>query len=84
MGREPDNIDLTIAQRAEATGPVDPAFITAVSALQRRRVKFRVLNMKHFDPITEVIEKGQVVELLQHEMRRVKQNAATRVMINGH
>src|SRR5450755_2035676 len=69
-------VHLPIAERAEASCPFDPGLVAAVDTLSPRRVKLRVLHVKHFDAIVIEINELQIIELLQHEMAGIEQHIA--------
>src|SRR3954470_17249861 len=74
LGEDAVEIDLTVAERAEPAGPVDPGLIPAIDALPGRRVEFRVLGVEHADALVVDIDVAQVVELLEHEVAGVVQD----------
>src|SRR6267378_653818 len=76
LGKYGAEIHLAISRRTKTSCPVHPGLIAAIDALAACRTKLRILHMKHFDALVVYIEEFQIVELLQHEMTRVKQHVA--------
>src|SRR5690606_8061097 len=72
-------VHLPVARRAEAASAVDPALIAAVHALAARRIELRVLDVKHSDAFVIDVDVLEIVEALQHVVRRVEQHARARV-----
>ena len=79
LGEDAAEIDLPVAQRAEAAGPVDPALITRVDALAAGRIELGVLDVERLDALVIDVDEGQIVELLQQEVRRVVVDVAALV-----
>ena len=42
-------IHLSVTERAEAAGTVDPGLVTAIDTLAASRIKLRIFNVKHAD-----------------------------------
>ena len=63
-------------------GPLDPGLVASVHALPRRRIKFRVLHMKHLDARMIEIDELQIVELLQHKMAGIEQHVAAGMVLH--
>src|SRR5687768_767611 len=61
-------IDLSIAQRAEATGTLGPIRITAIDASPTIGTELGVLDVEAFDPLVINIDEGEIIELLQDEV----------------
>ena len=78
LGEDAAEIDLAVAQRAEAAGPVDPALIAAIDALPAGRIELGVLHVERLDALVIDVDEGEIVELLQHEVRRVVVDVAAR------
>jgi len=74
-------IDLPVAQGAEASGAVHPALVAAIYALPAGGIKFGVLDMEHADAFVVDIDIFQVVETLQDEMGGVVQEAGPGMVI---
>src|SRR5271163_649174 len=64
-------IDLPIAERAETARPLDPWRIAGIDALPSGRIELAVLDVKRLDPLVVDVDEFEIVELLQHEVRRV-------------
>ena len=82
LGEDAAEIDLAVAQRTEAAGPVDPALIARIDALAAVRVELGVLHMEGLDALVIDVDEGEVVELLQKEMRRVVVDVAALVALH--
>src|SRR5690606_25677432 len=72
-------VDLAVARRAEAARAIDPALVAAVDALSPRRIELGVLDVKHADALVVNVDVLEIVEALQHVVRRVEQHAGPRV-----
>src|SRR5262249_50781499 len=57
-------IDLAVAERAEATGTVGPGLKTTIDALAPRRIELGVLHVKHADAFVIEVDVGEIIELL--------------------
>src|SRR3546814_10911253 len=64
----PIEIDLPVAQRAEAAGAVDPVLKPAIDPRTSGGVEFGVLDVEHADPLVINVDELQIVECLQHIM----------------
>src|SRR6266850_8134678 len=80
LGKYAAEIYLAISRRAKPPCSIYPGLIAAVNALPACRTKLRILHVKHLDALVVHIEEFQIVELLQHEMTRVKQHLAPRMI----
>ena len=78
LGEDAAEIDLPVAERAEAAGPVDPALIAGIDALPAGRIELGVLDVKRLDALVIDVDEGEIVELLQQEVRRVVVDVAAR------
>src|SRR5665213_264833 len=65
-GRE---IDLSIAERAEAPGSRDPGLVAGIDALPAGRIELGVLHVEGLDALVVDVDEIEIVELLQQEMR---------------
>src|SRR6267143_3777410 len=77
LGKYGAEIHLAISRRTKPSCPVHPGLIAAVNALPACRTKLRILHVKHFDALVVHIEEFKIIELLQHEMTRVKKHIAS-------
>src|SRR5882724_6378518 len=82
FGKNSLKVDLPITQRAEPARPVDPRLVPAVDTLPARRMEFRILHVKHFDPAVIQIDVFQIVELLKHKMAGIKKQIAARMVLH--
>ena len=80
LGKDAAEIDLPVAQRAEPPGAVHPGLEAAVDALPRRRVELGVLHVEGADPLVIHVDEAEIVELLQHEVARIVEQAAAPVL----
>src|SRR5690606_34569463 len=72
-------VDLAVAGRAKAPRAVYPGLIAAVDTGAAVRAELRILHVEGLDALVVVVDELEIVELLQHEMARVVQDAGTRV-----
>src|SRR5690606_1046238 len=75
-------IHLAITERAEPSCTLDPARVAAVYPLFARGVELGVLYVERFDTFVVMVDISQVIQALQHEMRRVIQQAGPGVVIH--
>src|SRR6266481_2780302 len=80
LGKDGLEIHLPVSRRTKPPSPINPRLIPTVNALPSRWPKLRILNMKHLDPLVVEVDEFQVIELLQHEMTRVVQYVAPRML----
>ena len=71
LGEDAAEIDLPVAERAEAAGAVGPALVAGIDALPSGRIELGVLDVERLDPLVIDVDEFEIVELLQQEMRRV-------------
>src|SRR5580700_2762769 len=64
-------VDLAVAERAEAPGALIPWLVAAVDADAAARSELGVLDVKATDPLAVQFDECAVVELLQEEMARI-------------
>src|SRR5690606_6630695 len=64
-------IDLTVSQRTEAPGAVDPRLIARINPLAAVRIELGILHVESFDPLVIDVDEGEVVEGHQQEVRRI-------------
>src|SRR5690606_26147901 len=69
LGEDGAEINLAVAERAEATGAVHPALIARIDALTAGRVELGVLHVEGLDALMVDVDVVEIVELLQHEVR---------------
>src|SRR5919108_3193444 len=77
LRKNPAKIHLPVAQRAKTPRASNPRLVSPVNALAPRRMKLRVLHVKHFHAGMIDVEKRQVIELLQNKMAGIEQNVAS-------
>ena len=81
LGENAGEIDLPVAERAEPSGPLDPRGVAGIDALATGRIEFGVLGVKRLDALVVDVEEGEIVELLQHEMRGIVEDVAALVAL---
>ncbi len=81
LGEDRREIDLPVAERAEAAGALQPALEAGIDALLAGRVELRVLHVEGEDALVIEVDELDIVELLQHEVRRVVVDAAARMVV---
>ena len=74
-------VDLSVAQGAEAARAVDPGLVAAIDALAAGGIEFGVLDMEHADAFVIDVDIFEVVEALQDEVRRVIEQAGAGMVI---
>src|SRR5438067_97050 len=72
-------VDLPIAERSESACPVNPWLITTVYSLLARRIKFCILYVECAYTFMIVIYISQIIELLQHKVRRIIKQTCARM-----
>src|SRR5690606_582092 len=71
LGEDAAEINLTVAQGAEASGAVYPTLVAGIDTLASVRVELGILHMERLDPLMVDVDKGEIVQLLQQEMRGI-------------
>src|SRR5215831_20626076 len=74
LGQEREDtfeVDLAIAERAEAPGALIPWLVAAIDADASARSELGVLDVKATDPTAVQFDEGAIVELLQEEVARI-------------
>ncbi|MNL28786.1 hypothetical protein D3C87_1504460 [compost metagenome] len=71
LGEDRREIDLAIADGAEAPCPLDPGLEAAIDTLPTGRVELGVLDVKSLDAILVDVDVVEIIELLQHEVARI-------------
>src|SRR5208283_1313356 len=79
LGEDAVEVDLPVAERAEAAGALDPGRVTRIDALPAGRIELGVLYVKRLDPLVIDVDDLEIVELLQHEVRRIVVDRTARV-----
>jgi len=51
LGEDAVEVDLPVAERAEAAGALDPGRVTRIDALPAGRIELGVLDVKRLDPL---------------------------------
>src|SRR5271166_246893 len=82
LGENAGKIDLPVAERTEAPGPLDPRRIARIDALPSVRIELRVLDVERLDPLVVDVDELEIVELLQHEVRRIVVDRAALVALD--
>src|SRR5260370_15191653 len=72
-------VHLTVAQRTEPAGAIDPRLEPAIHALAAGRIELGILDVKHADAIVIEVDVLEIVELLQQEVTGIVQQVAARV-----
>src|SRR5690606_38128037 len=83
LGEDALEIDLPIADGAEAPGAIEPRLVARIDALPASRIELRVLDVEHLDPLVEDVDVVEIVELLQDEVTRVEQDVAAPVALHA-
>ena len=83
LGEDAGEIDLPVAERAEAPRPLDPGRIARIDALPPGRIELGVLDVERLDPLVVDVDEFEIVELLQHEVRRIVVDRAALVALTA-
>jgi hypothetical protein len=62
-------VDLAVAERTKAAGPIDPWLEARIDALAAGRIELRILDVEGTNALRINVDEGQVVQLLQNEVR---------------
>src|SRR5271157_2115202 len=81
LGEDAREIDLPVAERAEAARPVDPRRVARINALPAARIELGVLDVEGLDALVIDVDEIEIVELLQHEVRGIVINGAALVAL---
>src|SRR6202040_400057 len=79
-GEDRLEVDLPVAERTETAGPTDPGLETRIDTLPAGRIEFRILDVEGADALRIDVDEGEVVQLLQDEMRGIVVDRATRMI----
>ncbi len=82
LGKDRPEIHLTIARRTEPSGPVHPALEAAIDALPPGRIELRVLDVEHLDPVFVDVDIVEIIQALQHVMRRIVEHVGARMVLH--
>ena len=80
---DPAEVDLPVAERAEAPGAIDPGLEARIDALPAGRIELGVLDVERLDARGIDVDEGEIVELLQQEVRRIVVDVAARVIADA-
>src|SRR3546814_12150291 len=83
LGENPAEIDLPVAQRAEAAGAIDPVLKPAIDPRTSGGVEFGVLDVEHADPLVINVDELQIVERLQHIMAGIIEDVGARMIVDS-
>ena len=81
LGEDRAEVHLPVAGGAEAPGPVHPAGVAGIDPLPPGRIELRVLDVEHADPLVVDVDVVEIVEALQHVVRRVVEHVAAHVPV---
>src|SRR5207247_9864772 len=73
-------VDLAVAERTEAPGAIDPGLEARIDALPAASVELGILDVEGANALRIDIDEGEVVQLLQHEVRGIVVDRAARVI----
>src|SRR5690348_11712286 len=76
-------IDLAVAERAEASGPLQPILVAAIYARAAVRMVLGILDVERANALVVDVDEGEVVQLLQDEVTRVVQDVGARVLADA-
>ena len=83
LGEDPLEVDLAIARGPEPPGPAQPRLEPTVGAGLAVRPELGVLDVERLDPLVIVIDVGEIIERLQHEMAGIVHDVAAPVAVNA-
>ncbi len=81
-GEDRVEIDLAVPGRAEAAGALGPWRVAGVDALATGGVELGVLDVEHPDPVAVDVDVGEIIEALQHVVRRVVEHVRAGVALH--
>src|SRR5271166_4471836 len=82
LGEDAGKIDLPVAERAETPRALDPRRVARIDALAPGRIELGVLDVERLDPLVVDVDEVEIIELLQHEVRRIVVDRAALVALN--
>src|SRR5208337_4425388 len=82
FGKNAAEVDLAVAERAEAPRPLDPRRIARIDALPPGRIELGILDVERLDPLVVDVDEFEIIELLQHEVRRIVVDRAALVALD--
>src|SRR3546814_13458777 len=82
-GENPAEIDLLVAQRAEAAGAIDPVLKAAIDPRSPGRVELGVLDGEHVDPLVKNVDERQIFSRLDRKGGVSGKSASARVERGG-
>src|SRR4051794_16446154 len=82
LGKDRPEIDLSITERSEPRGPLDPWLEARIDALASIRIELRILHVEGLDALVIDVDEGEIIELLQEEVRGVVVDAAALVVVH--
>src|SRR5262249_44219987 len=80
LGEDADEVHLAVAERAEAPGAIDPGLEARIDALPSGRIELRILDVERLDARRINVDEGEIVELLQQEVRGIIVDVAARMI----
>ena len=82
LGEDGPEVDLAVAERAEAARTLGPAQIAAIDAHPPIGPELRVLDVEGANARVVGVDEGEIVQLLQDEVRRVVEDVGARVVVD--
>src|SRR6202011_3366015 len=80
LGEDRLEINLPVAERTEAAGAIDPWLEARIDTLPSRGIELGILHMEGANALRIDVDKGEVIELLQNEVRGIIVDRAARVV----
>src|ERR1700730_13893856 len=80
LGEDRFEIDLPIAERTKAAGAIDPWLEARIDPLPSGRIELGILHMEGANALSIDVDKGEVIELLQNEVRGIIVDRTARVV----
>src|SRR5690349_14037941 len=76
-------VDVTIAEAAKPSRPIEPVGIAAIDAAARTFDELGILDVKRRDAVMVTIDEAKIVEVLQAEMARIVLQFCTGMLVYG-
>ena len=75
-------VDLSIAERAEASWPIDPILIAAIDAALARGAELSILDVEGADTVVVDIEECEIIQLLQDHVAGIVKNVGALMVVH--
>src|ERR1700722_8512722 len=82
LGEDRPEVDLSVSGTAEPSSPLGPRLIGAISARLAVWAEFGILDVEGLDALVVVVNEGEIVERLQHEMGGIVHQGGARMRLD--